>query len=228
MPVVEGTADKTATQYPSGDRKQLGEALTHESVPVEPAAASRALRSLCSRRRMGSPSRDSSRSVARSFWAYFRISILRDIGGKVANFARVPELYAVVSSSSGSSCNSNRSNSRCSMIRRGLFGYPWAFIHSSKGIPWDPRHGIQTTRVMYSLRQRIAERRRDALVLYVIARLHIFMRLSASAIRIPVTVEILLTVATSTLLPRPSRSGLTIPKPTLRHNAYCGGLRIIC
>ena len=138
MPVVEGTADKAATQYPSGDKKQLGEALTHESVPVEPAAASRALRSLCSRRRMGSPSRDSSRSVARSFWAYFRISILRDIGGKVANFARVPELYAVVSSSSGSSCNSNRDNSRCSMMRRGLFGYPWAFIHSSKeflGIP---------------------------------------------------------------------------------------------
>ena len=46
MPVVEGTADKAATQYPSGDKKQLGEALTHESVPVEPAAASRALRSL--------------------------------------------------------------------------------------------------------------------------------------------------------------------------------------
>ena len=111
MPVVEGTADKAATQYPSGDKKQLGEALTHESVPVEPAAASRALRSLCSRRRMGSPSRDSLSSVARSFWAYFRISILRDIGDKVANFTRVRELYTVVGSSSDSSCSSDRSNS---------------------------------------------------------------------------------------------------------------------
>ena len=45
--------------------------------------------------------------------------------------------------------------------------------------------GIQTTKVVYSLRQRTAERRRDALVLDVIARLHIFMRISASAIRRP-------------------------------------------
>ena len=62
---------------------------------------------------------DSSRSVARSFWDSFRSSILRNVGDKIANFTRVPERYAVVSSSSDSSCNSNRSNSsRYSMLKR--------------------------------------------------------------------------------------------------------------
>ena len=39
MPVVEGTADKATTQYPSGDRQQLGEALKRERVTLEPPAA---------------------------------------------------------------------------------------------------------------------------------------------------------------------------------------------
>ena len=39
------------------------------------------------------------------------------------------------------------------MIRRGLCGHACAFIHSSEGVPWGPRHGIQTTRVVYGFRQ---------------------------------------------------------------------------
>ena len=47
------------------------------------------------------------------------------------------------------------------MIRRGLCGHACAFIHSSEGVPWGPRHGIQTTRVVYGFRQRTSERKRD-------------------------------------------------------------------
>ena len=39
VPVVEGIEGKAATQYPSGDRQQTGEALTHERDTVEPPAA---------------------------------------------------------------------------------------------------------------------------------------------------------------------------------------------
>ena len=39
VPVVEGIGGKAATQYPSGDRQQTGEALTHERDTVEPPAA---------------------------------------------------------------------------------------------------------------------------------------------------------------------------------------------
>ena len=39
VPIVEGIDGKAATRYPSGDRQQTGEALTHEREAVEPPAA---------------------------------------------------------------------------------------------------------------------------------------------------------------------------------------------